>query len=131
MGENITKCNIIKKTQGKVVEINKEIKFIKLCQKKHLIPTFAKVKLAIKSENIKLQQKLARTIIKTEMQQKHCEKIKTRIEIIELSIDVKDSLGLILFIVIRLTFKTEIESRYFISLMDAAQNLIFITSYYI
>ena len=38
--------------------------------------------------------------MKTEMQQKHCEKLKTRMEIIKLSIDVKDSLRLILFIVI-------------------------------
>ena len=38
--------------------------------------------------------------MKTEMQQKHCEKLKTRMAIIKLSIDVKDSLRLILFIVI-------------------------------
>ena len=58
------------------------------------------MKLAIKSGNIKLQQKLARIIMKTEMQLHHREKRKIRREIVKLSMDRKDSLGLILFNVI-------------------------------
>ena len=64
----------LERLKGKWCKINKDIKFIKLCKKGDLIPTFAKVKLAIKSGNVKLQQKLAPIIMETEMQQKHREK---------------------------------------------------------
>ena len=57
----------LERLKGKWCKINKDIKFTKLFQKEHLIPTFAKVKLAIKSENAKLQQKLVRIIMTTEM----------------------------------------------------------------
>ena len=67
---------ILERLKGKWCKINKDIKFIKLCKKEHLIPTFAKVKLAIKSGNVKLQRKLPRIIMETEMQQKHRKKEK-------------------------------------------------------
>ena len=44
--------SILERLKGKRCKITKDIKFIKLCKKEHLIPTFAKVKLAIKSENV-------------------------------------------------------------------------------
>ena len=91
---------ILERLEGKLCKINKDIKFIQLCKTEHLISTFAKVKLAIKSRNAKLQQKLARIIMETEMQQKHLEKRKIRREIVKLSLVFKDSLGLILFNVI-------------------------------
>ena len=54
----------------------------------------------MKSGDVKLQMKLARNIMETEMQQKHREKRKIRREIVKLSMDVKGSLGLILFTVV-------------------------------
>ena len=57
------------------------------------------MKLAIKSGNVKLQQKPVQIIMETDMQQKR-EKRKIRREIVKLSMDLKDSLGLILFKVI-------------------------------
>ena len=91
----------LERLKGKWCKINKGIKFIKLCKKEDLIPTFAKVKLAIKSGNVKLQQKLARILMETGMQQKHCKKKrKLREEIVKFSMDLKASLGLILFNVI-------------------------------
>ena len=68
----------LERLKRKWCKINKDIKFIKLCKKEHLIPTFANVKLAIKPGNVKLQQKLARIIMETEVQQKHREKRKIR-----------------------------------------------------
>ena len=43
------------------------------------------MKLAIKSGNVKLQQKLVQIIMETDMQQKHCEKRKIRREIVNLT----------------------------------------------
>ena len=68
----------LERLMGKWYKINTDIKFIKLCKKEYLIPTFAKVKLAIKSGNIKIQQKLAQIIMETVMQQKKSRKKKNK-----------------------------------------------------
>ena len=91
---------LLERLKRKWCKINKDIKFTKLCKKEDLMPTFAKVKLVIKSGNVKLQQKLAPIIMETEMQQKHRGKRKIGKELVKLSMDLKDSLELILFNVI-------------------------------
>ena len=58
----------LERLKGKGCKINKDIKFIKLCKKEHLIPTFAKVKLAMKSGNVRIQQKLGRVIMEIVIQ---------------------------------------------------------------
>ena len=68
----------LERLKGKWYKINKDIKFIKLCKKEYLIPTFAKVKLSIKSGNAKIQQKLAQIIMETVMQQKKSRKKKNK-----------------------------------------------------
>ena len=70
----------------------KDINLIKTYQKEDRKPTFAKVKLAIKSGNKKIQQKMTRIIMNTELQQKHREKRKLKREIIQSAI-----IGLVLF----------------------------------
>ena len=72
--EILENLRTLERLKRKWCKINKDIKFTKLCKKEDRIPTFAKVKLAIKSGNVKLQQKLASIIMETEMQQKHREK---------------------------------------------------------
>ena len=49
-----------------------------LNKEEDLITTFSEMKLAIKSGNVKLQQKLMQIIMETDMQQKHCEKKKNK-----------------------------------------------------
>ena len=118
----------LERPKGKWYKINKDIKFIKLCKKEYLIPTFAKVKLAIKSGNIKIQQKLARIIMEPVMQQKSRRKRKIRREIVKLSMDLKDSLGLILFNVIMyrsdrsLKLKSNVVSQRYVKKMSKMRN---------
>ena len=119
----------LERLMGKWYKINTDIKFIKLCKKEYLIPTFAKVKLAIKSGNIKIQQKLTQIIMETVMQQKkNREKRKIRREIVKLSMDLKDSLGLILFSVIMyrsdrsLKLKSNVVSQRYIRKMSKIRN---------
>ena len=59
MGEKYYQMLEQNNSKGKGCKINEDIKFIKLCKKEHLIPTFAKGKIAIKSGNVKRLQELA------------------------------------------------------------------------
>ena len=73
----------------KYSKVNQDINFIKTCRRENLIPTFAKVKIAIKINNDKLKQKLARVILDTELQQKHNQRRKVKREIIRLCNNIK------------------------------------------
>ena len=87
----------LEKAKSKWFKISKDIKFIKTCKIENLLPTFAKVKLAIKSGNKKIQQKTASIIMNTELQQKYHEKRKLKREITQLSMKLKAQVGLVLF----------------------------------
>ena len=63
----------------------------------NLLPTFAKVKLAIKSGNKEIRQEIAKIIMNTELQQKYHEERKLKREIIQLSMRLKAQVGLALF----------------------------------
>ena len=73
----------------KYSKVNQDINFIKTCRRENLIPTFAKVKIAIKINNDKLKQKLARVILDTELQQKHNERRIVKREGIRLCNNIK------------------------------------------
>ena len=73
----------------KYSKVNQDINFIKTCRRENLIPTFAKVKIAIKINNDKLKQKLARVILDTELQQKHNQRRKVKREGIRLCNNIK------------------------------------------
>ena len=59
--------------------------------------TFAKVNLAIKSSNKKIQQKIARIIMNTELKQTYHEKTKLKREITQLWMKLKAQVELVLF----------------------------------
>ena len=80
-------------------DINKDIKFIRLCKKEHLSYTYL-CNGETSSKIRKCQQKLAWIMMETEMKHKHREKRKKRREIVKLSMDLKDLPELILFSVV-------------------------------
>ena len=84
----------LEKIKRKWFKISEDINFIKTCIKEDLLPTFAKVKLTVKSGNKKIQQKVAKIIMNTELQQKHREKRKLKREIRQLSMKLKAQIGL-------------------------------------
>ena len=74
-----------------------DIKFIKSCKNKNITPTFAKVNLYLKHGNYKLQLRIARIVMETELQNKHREKSKLKKEIKHTGVQLKNELGLILY----------------------------------
>ena len=97
MNKKLEKRNVrsLEKVKREYFKISKDINFIKTCKKD--LPIFAKVKQAIKSGNKKIQQKIARIIMSTELQQKDHEKRKLKREIIQLSMKLKPQVGFVLF----------------------------------
>ena len=51
----------------KITKLQEDIKFVKPCKQENLIPTFANVKLAIKTGKTKLKKKIARLILETKL----------------------------------------------------------------
>ena len=63
-GEDIyTLIRSCKKLKTKYVKTILDIKFLKLCKQKQLIPTFANIYLSMKGSNIKLKYRIAHIII--------------------------------------------------------------------
>ena len=73
----------------KLMKVQADIQFIKSCKKENLIPIFAKVNLAIKSDSRKLKLSLAR-LMESEMESKHHEKKKLKKEIVAISNQLKE-----------------------------------------
>ena len=95
--------DIIRKTRKledlitKHTKIQFGIKFMKTCKRDELIPTFAKVNVAIKHGTQKLKIKLARVVMETEIQNKHDQKRKIKKQIRDIKINLKSSLALIFY----------------------------------
>ena len=79
------------------MKVQANIKCIKSCKKENLIPTFAKVSLAIKSASRKLKLRLARIIMESEIENKHHEKKRLNKEIVAISNQLKGVLGFFLY----------------------------------
>ena len=97
--------------KGRLMKIEADISFIKACKAEQLIPTFAKVKLSIKSANRKLQYKMARLLLKAELKDKHNSKKKLKNIIRRLTFDLKRKVSFILFTAIIYQLNIAIKSR--------------------
>ena len=82
---------------NKYTKVQLDINFIKTCKKENLIPTFAKVNIAIKHGTQKLKTKIARAVMETEIQNKHIQKRKIKKAIRDTKIKLKSSLTLIIY----------------------------------
>ena len=59
-------CTVVRTSENIKTRYEKtllDIKFLKLCKVKHLIPTFANIRLASNGNNIKLKHRIARIIL--------------------------------------------------------------------
>ena len=74
----ITAVRNDEKVKTKCMKAAQEIKFTKSCKKEHLVPTFAKVNLSIKSGSYELNCKISKLIMQKELDNKHHEKRKLR-----------------------------------------------------
>ena len=59
------------------------ISFIKQCKKENIIPTFAKINVAIRHGTYELEKKIAHTVMVTGLQKKHHERRKSKKDIIK------------------------------------------------
>ena len=76
-----------------MLEVAVDIRFIKSCKNEKTIPIFAKVNLSY--GNYKLQLRIARTVMKTERQNKHRENNKLKKEIKNIGVQFINALVLI------------------------------------
>ena len=81
---------------NKHTKIQLDINFIKTCKREDLIPTFAKVNVAIKHSTQKSKIYIARAVMETEMQNKH-QKRKIKKQIRDIKFQLKSLLTLILY----------------------------------
>ena len=72
--EMIRIVRLFENLKAKYVKVAADIEFIKSCKNENIIPTFAKVNLSLKHGNYKLQLRIARVVMKSKLQNKHCEK---------------------------------------------------------
>ena len=79
------------------MKVQTDIKFIKVCKQKNLIPTFENVKLSLKHNNNKLKKRIAGIVMVTEIQNKHREKKSLKKEIRQKCILLKSTLGVVVF----------------------------------
>ena len=75
--------------KDKYKKIQEDITFIKKYKVENIMPTFAKVKLLIKSGNTKLHKRIARIVMETESQNKHQQKKKIKKEISSINFQLK------------------------------------------
>ena len=68
----------LKDQKTQLMKTEADIHFIKTCKQENIISTFAKVKLSIKHDNKKLNSKIARLVMETELQAKHQTKRKVQ-----------------------------------------------------
>ena len=89
------------------VKVNEDITFIKICRKQGLLPKLAKIRLLIRSDSMKLKRKIARLIMEAEIQSKPLERRKLKREMIKICNQMKEDIGLILFMVNDLPFASK------------------------
>ena len=80
----------IEKLTIKLEKIKHDLKFLVICKKEKLIPTFARPKLSIHVER-KIKVKIAKIIIETEMKNKHRKKNELRTELRSLLSKLEES----------------------------------------
>ena len=89
-GQDIFKSSKTLENQiSKHRKIQLDVSFIKQCKKENIIPTFAKVNVAIKHGTYKLKKKIAHTVMITELQNKHHERQKLKEDIIKTTSKLK------------------------------------------
>ena len=92
--------SIVRKLENvkrKIIKLQEDIKFTKTWKRENLIPTFANLKLAIKTGNTKLKRKIAHLILETELQNKHFEKRKLKQDFREINISLRSLLNVFLY----------------------------------
>ena len=112
-GQNVMKIvRTYESLKAKLMKVEADIQFVKSCKKDNIIPTFAKVKLAIKCGNWKLHLRIVRIIMETKMPNKDREKKKLKKEIASISIQLKSTLVLFLYSALIHEIHHVIKSRY-------------------
>ena len=89
-------CRQLEKSSAKMSKVKLDIDFLLTCKKENLIPTFAKPKLSVPSES-KLQAKIAKLIIQTELKNKHALKRSLKGSIKESTAEIQGKLGFLTY----------------------------------
>ena len=94
--ETARQCRQLGKSITKLSKVKLDLQFLLACKKESLIPSFAKPKLSVPADN-KLQSKIAKVIIETELKNKHEISRSLRRNIKETTAKVQMELGFITY----------------------------------
>ena len=111
MQDVIKNVRLYEKLKTKSMKLKADIIYTKSCKKEKLIPTFAKVNLALKSGGFKIKKKIAKLVMETEIQGKQHHIRKIRKDIRSLAMSLKSTLGVFLFNTVTRQAEVAIRSR--------------------
>ena len=98
--------------EKKIIQYEKtlhDLRYLLICKKDGLIPTFAKPKLSIQAD-IRARRDIAKLIVKTELKNKHRLRNKLKREIAVKSQKIKDGCGFLLFNALKFKIRSKIGS---------------------
>ena len=97
-GQNIRKLvRRYEDLRTKITRIEADIRYINICKKEKLIPTFARTNLSIKHGTYRLKQKIAMMILTTELRYKHHRKRAIRRELRLICRTLESTLSIVLY----------------------------------
>ena len=108
--ESLRQCRSLEKDTIRYEKICCDLRFLLVCKKEGLVPTFAKPKLSI-DVNDKLRKDIAALIIKTELKNKHRAKNQLRDELRAQSQAIRDSTSFLLFQTLRHKIRSIVASK--------------------
>ena len=108
--EALRLCRGLEKDTIRYEKLCYDIRFLLVCKKEGLIPTFAKPKLSIDG-NDKLWKDIAELIIKTELKNKHRLKNELKKELQSRSKMIRENTSFLLFFSIRYKIRTVVDKK--------------------
>ena len=108
--ETLEQCRGLEKDTLRYEKLNADLRFLLICKKEGLVPTFAKPKLSIEFD-VRLRKDIASLIIKTELKNKHRLKNKLKDELRIRSQTIGNSTSSLLFQALRYRIRSVVDSK--------------------
>ena len=108
--ETFRLCRGLEKDIIRLEKLRYDLRFLLVCKKEGLVPTFAKPKLSIDCDN-RLRKEIAALIIKTELRNKHRSKNKLKEALRRNNRTVQQTTSFLLFHALRYQIRSAVESK--------------------
>ena len=108
--ETLRQCRGLEKDTIRYEKLCSDLRFLLICKKEGLVPTFAKPKLSING-NVKLQKEIAALIIKTELKNKHQLKNQLKEELRQRNLAIRECTSFLLFYSLRYQIRSAVDTK--------------------